>query len=119
MVRHLPVLRPSHLTSPRSWLACRAHGGPALTAHSQPVAPPTRLPVQAKIVPEQPKLICAGSGNGSFHAITMVWPLVCRRLERCPSINSSQLFEELCVQFPGRLNWSERGQPLGSGSQGG
>jgi hypothetical protein len=34
----------------------------------------------------------------------MVWPLVCRRLEGCPNINSSQLFEELCVQFPGRFN---------------
>ena len=76
----------------------------ALAAISQPVAPPTPSHVHVKIVPERPKLICAGSGNGTFHAITMVWPLVCRRLEGCPNINSSQLFEELCTQFPGRFN---------------
>jgi hypothetical protein len=33
----------------------------------------------------------------------MVWPVVCRRLEEFPSINATQLFEELCVQFPGRF----------------
>ena len=49
-----------------------------------------------------------GRGNGSFHALTMVWPLVCRRLEGFPNINSSQLFEELCAQFPGRFNPYQR-----------
>ena len=38
----------------------------------------------------------------------MVWPLVCRRLEGCPDINSTQLFEELCAQFPGRFNPFQR-----------
>lgn len=33
----------------------------------------------------------------------MVWPIVCRRLENVPYINTSQLFDELCVQFPGRF----------------
>lgn len=33
----------------------------------------------------------------------MVWPLVCRRLEGCPNINCTQLFDELCSQFPGRF----------------
>ena len=33
----------------------------------------------------------------------MVWPLVCRRLEEFPNINATQLFEELCIQFPGRF----------------
>jgi hypothetical protein len=33
----------------------------------------------------------------------MVWPIVCRRLESLPNINASQLFDELCVQFPGRF----------------
>ena len=33
----------------------------------------------------------------------MAWPIVCRRLEGFPNINASQLFEELCVQFPGRF----------------
>jgi hypothetical protein len=34
----------------------------------------------------------------------MVWPLVCRRLEGFPNITSVQLFEELCIQFPGRFH---------------
>ena len=33
----------------------------------------------------------------------MVWPIACRRLEEFPTINAMQLFEELCIQFPGRL----------------
>ena len=33
----------------------------------------------------------------------MVWPIVARRLEDLPNINASQLFDELCVQFPGRF----------------
>jgi hypothetical protein len=32
-----------------------------------------------------------------------VWPLACRRLEEFPTINSTQLFEEFCAQFPGRF----------------
>lgn len=54
--------------------------------------------------PERPQLIYAGAGKGSFRALKAAWPIVCRRLEGCPNINSSQLFEELCVQFPGRFN---------------
>ena len=34
----------------------------------------------------------------------MIWPLVCRRLEGCPNIGSAQLFDELCIQFPGRFH---------------
>ena len=30
---------------------------------------------------------------------------MCRRLEGFPNINSTQLFEELCTQFPGRFHW--------------
>jgi len=33
----------------------------------------------------------------------MVWPIVCRRLEGLPNINAMQLFDELCIQFPGRF----------------
>ena len=33
----------------------------------------------------------------------MVWPIVCRRLEGLPNINATHLFEELCIQFPGRF----------------
>jgi hypothetical protein len=39
----------------------------------------------------------------------MAWPLVCRRLEGLPNINCTQLFEELCTQFPGRFSrWQYR-----------
>ena len=75
---------------------------------AMPVAPPARAPVPVVKAPERPQLIYAGPGKGSFHALTMVWPLVCRRLEGCPNINSTQLFEELCAQFPGRFNPFQR-----------
>jgi len=55
----------------------------------------------AEKTPERPQVIYAGHGNAKWHAITMVWPIVCRRLEEFPNINSTQLFEELCRQFPG------------------
>ena len=59
--------------------------------------------------PEQPQLIYAEPGTSAFHALEMVWPLVCRRLEGFPNITSTQLFEELCLQFPGRFHpWQVR-----------
>jgi hypothetical protein len=63
---------------------------------------PSSAPVEK--LPERPQVIYAGHGNAKWHAITMVWPLVCRRLEEFPNINSTQLFEELCRQFPGRFS---------------
>jgi hypothetical protein len=47
--------------------------------------------------------VYAEPGRASVQALRMVWPVVCRRLEEFPSINATQLFEELCVQFPGRF----------------
>jgi hypothetical protein len=70
------------------------------------VAPPT-LPAPVER-PKRPQLVYAGAGKGSFNALAMVWPLACRRLEGCPDINSSHLFEELCLQFPGRFNQCQR-----------
>ncbi|MGA8707617.1 MAG: transposase family protein [Steroidobacteraceae bacterium] len=75
---------------------------------AMPVAPPARVCVPVAKPPERPQLIYAGRGKGRFHALTMVWPLVCRRLEGFPNINSCQLFEELCAQFPGRFNPYQR-----------
>ena len=57
-----------------------------------------------KPVAERPKLIYATPGKPMYHAFTMIWPLVCRRLEGCPNISSAQLFDELCIQFPGRFH---------------
>jgi hypothetical protein len=75
---------------------------------SQPVAP-TPPDMTTEKPPERPQLIYAEPGKPAFHALTMVWPLVCRRLEGFPNINSTQLFEELCIQFPGRFHaWQVR-----------
>jgi Integrase core domain len=38
------------------------------------------------------------------HAFTLIWPLVCRRLESRPNINASELFDELRAQYPGRFH---------------
>ena len=78
---------------------------PAPTPDLRPQAPP---PVTVVKAPERPQLIYAGAGKGSFRALKAAWPIVCRRLEGCPNINSSQLFEELCLQFPGRFNPYQR-----------
>ena len=37
----------------------------------------------------------------------MAWPIVYRRLEGLPNINAMQLFEELCIQFPGRFSHAQ------------
>ena len=41
------------------------------------------------------------------HAFTLIWPLVCRRLDARPNINASELFDELRAQYSGRFH---RGQ---------
>ena len=61
-----------------------------------PVATPTKTP-------EKPEPVYAEPGRARIQALRMVWPIVCRRLEEFPIINATQLFEELCVQFPGRF----------------
>src|SRR5262249_7194634 len=71
-------------------------------------APFTRPPAQPplarppKPISERPQLIYAEPGKPVYHVFTMIWPLVCRRLEGFPNITSAQLFDELCIQFPGR-----------------
>src|SRR5581483_8046676 len=66
-------------------------------AHTLPSAPTERAL-------ERPQLIYAEPGSRAFHALNMVWPLICWRLERSPNITSTQVFEELCAQFPGRFH---------------
>lgn len=75
---------------------------PAPTAVAQSVPAPTPISVPAKVI-ERPQPIYAELGNAKFHSLRMVWPLVCRRLEGLPNINCTQLFDELCMQFPGRF----------------
>ena len=52
---------------------------------------------------QKPPPIYAPRGGARIHALRMVWPTVYRRLEGVPNINAMQLFEELCIQFPGRF----------------
>ena len=35
-------------------------------------------------------------------AFKMIWPDICRRLEARPNINGSELFDQLCAEYPGR-----------------
>jgi hypothetical protein len=67
-----------------------------------PATPPTTAPVPAE-PQERPKPVYAEPGRGRVQALRMAWPIVCRRLEELPNINATQLFEELCIQFPGRF----------------
>lgn len=81
----------------------------APTLPTNPPAIDPQLPATALVekAPERPRPVYADGSSTSFHALTMVWPIACRRLEGFPNISSTQLFEELCTQFPGRFH---RGQ---------
>ena len=72
------------------------------SGEAQPAAPPTAIAASAKM-PERPRLIYAEPGHAKIQALRMVWPIACRRLEGLPNINATQLFQELCLQFPGRF----------------
>jgi hypothetical protein len=41
-------------------------------------------------------------------AFTLVWPLVCRRLEGRPNMNATELFDELRAMYPGRWHRGQR-----------
>jgi len=72
------------------------------TTAFQPVTPPTPAATSTNMQ-EKPKPVYAEPGQARVQALRMVWPIVCRRLEEFPTINAMQLFDELCVQFPGRF----------------
>jgi hypothetical protein len=72
------------------------------TSAPKPVAPPHPTSAPAKRL-AKPTLVYAERGHARTQAIRMVWPIACRRLEGMPNINACQLFEELCMQFPGRF----------------
>ena len=72
------------------------------SATIEPANPPTPAATSAKCQ-QKPKPVYAEPGQARVQALRMVWPIVCRRLEDFLNINAMQLFEELCVQFPGRF----------------
>jgi hypothetical protein len=51
----------------------------------------------------KPQPVYASPGNARIQALRMAWPIVARRLEGMPTISAMQLFDELCIQFPGRF----------------
>ena len=80
-----------------------------VTTEAQPVVTPDR-PSVPKLDPEveqqcelQRKQL-ARLHIQRRHAFTLIWPLVCRRLELRPNINASELFDELRAQYPGRFH---------------
>lgn len=64
--------------------------------------PPTTAAPPAK-TSEKPRPVYAEPGQRRIQALRMAWPIACRRLEEFPNINAMQIFEELCIQFPGRF----------------
>jgi hypothetical protein len=72
------------------------------TAVLEPASAPVRSATSTRTA-ERPQLVYAQTGQARVHALRMAWPIVCRRLEEMPHINAMQLFEELCIQFPGRF----------------
>jgi hypothetical protein len=51
----------------------------------------------------KPQPVYAAPGSARMQALRMAWPIVARRLEGMPNISAMQLFDELCIQFPGRF----------------
>ena len=67
------------------------------------MATPTGVGAPSSKPQERPQPSYAEPGHARVQALRMVWPIVCRRLEGFPNINATQLFDELCIQFPGRF----------------
>jgi hypothetical protein len=61
------------------------------------------LPAISVKLQEKSQPVYAEPGKARIQALGTAWPIVCRRLEALPNINAMQLFEELCIQFPGRF----------------
>ena len=72
------------------------------TSALKPMVPAAPAATAAKLQ-GKPRPVYAEPGQACVQALRMVWPIVCGRLEEFPNINATQLFEELCVQFPGRF----------------
>ena len=75
---------------------------PSPPAIPQPATAPIPSSTSAN-TREKPQPVYAKRGHARVQALRMVWPIVCRRLEALPNINAMQLFDELCIQFPGRF----------------
>ena len=88
---------------PRYLRGLEAIGSPALRPQ-QPAICNTQVAAKATTkLQSRPKVVYASPGNARMQALRMAWPIVARRLEGMPNISAMQLFDELCIQFPGRF----------------
>jgi hypothetical protein len=91
---------------PRYLRALQKISAQATIPDSNPVSQPAtaRIPTTTPAnTREKPQPVYAEPGRARIQALRMVWPIACRRLEALPNINAMQLFDELCIQFPGRF----------------
>ena len=96
------LLKPNRVTCEVYKRSRHKHQIASPTSALKPAIPPAPAVTSAQ-TREKPKPVYAEPGQARVQALRMVWPIVCRRLEEFPNINAMQLFEELCVQFPGRF----------------
>jgi hypothetical protein len=102
---HMGEIRPTFSADakPRYLRGLAKIPAPEHIATAAAILPVPRANVTAPQPPKKLAPVYAKPGTARVHALRMVWPIVCRRLESLPNINASQLFDELCVQFPGRF----------------
>ena len=93
--------KPRYLRGLQNVFAQTCH--PAFSVEPKSPSPTTAAVAASANTPERPPVIYAESGHAKIQALRMVWPIVCRRLEDLPNISATQLFEELCIRFPGRF----------------
>ena len=94
-IRPRSPLMPNHDTC-EVWRESAAPERIATAAAALPLPQPN---VNAPQPPKTLQPVYAEPGEARVQALRMVWPIVCRRLESLPNINTSQLFDELCAQF--------------------
>jgi hypothetical protein len=104
---HAGEIRPTFCAEakPRYLRSLQQSATPTPRAHPTMTSKPAPASIVATAVKlsEKPRPVYAQSGRARIQALRMAWPIVCRRLEGLPNINAMQLFEELCIQFPGRF----------------
>jgi len=60
----------------------------------------TPPPISTKPISERPQLIYAEPGKPVYHAFTMIWPLVCRRLEGFPEYHFRAIVRRVGYPVP-------------------
>jgi hypothetical protein len=99
---HLGEIRPTFSIDAKPKYLRGLSPAPVRCENSHPASPASSRVARSE-TQNHPQPIYAEPGQARVHALRMVWPIVARRLEDLPNINASQLFDELCIQFPGRF----------------